>query len=46
LEIHWPASGDTQTFRDLDVRQWLEITESEEQARPVSHPSIAFVDEE
>ena len=29
LEIHWPASGTTQVFRDLDVDQSIEITEFE-----------------
>jgi hypothetical protein len=27
LEVHWPTSGKTQVFHDLDVRQSIEITE-------------------
>jgi hypothetical protein len=27
LEIHWPTSGTTQTFRDLDANQGIEVTE-------------------
>ncbi len=27
LEVHWPTSGTTQVFRDLDVNQGIEITE-------------------
>ena len=27
LEIHWPTSGTTQVFRDVDVNQAIEITE-------------------
>lgn len=46
LEIHWPMTGETQIFRDLDVRQWLEITEFESQPKKISHSPVAFVDEE
>ncbi|MBI3861900.1 MAG: CRTAC1 family protein [Planctomycetia bacterium] len=27
LEVHWPTSGTTQVFRDVDVNQSIEITE-------------------
>jgi hypothetical protein len=29
LEVHWPTSGTTQVFRDLDADQAIEITEFE-----------------
>lgn len=35
LEIHWPTSGTTQTFRDLPVDQSIEISEFEETYRPL-----------
>ena len=27
LEVHWPTSGTTQSFRDLAVDQAIEVTE-------------------
>jgi hypothetical protein len=33
LEIHWPTSGTTQVFRDIDADQAIEVTESEKDYR-------------
>jgi hypothetical protein len=33
LEVYWPTSGATQTFRDLDVNQFIEVTESAREFR-------------
>lgn len=33
LEIHWPTSGTTQVFRDIDVNQIVEITEQSAELR-------------
>jgi hypothetical protein len=45
LEITWPTSQTVQTFRDLAVRQAIEITESEEMYHPLeSSPVTLAVD--
>jgi hypothetical protein len=41
LEVHWPASGTTQIFRDLDVDQAVEITEFAEDYRKLDWSPIA-----
>jgi hypothetical protein len=33
LEVHWPTSGTTQVFRDVEVDQALEVTEFEKDYR-------------
>jgi hypothetical protein len=33
LEVHWPASGTTQVFHDIDVNQAIEVTEFAAQYR-------------
>ena len=43
LEVHWPTSGTTQVFRDIDADQEVEITEFEEvyrkvEAKPIPKP--------
>ncbi|WPP53653.1 ASPIC/UnbV domain-containing protein [Catalinimonas niigatensis] len=35
LSIIWDRSGKTQTFKDLDVNQWIRITEGEEGYEPI-----------
>ncbi len=35
LEIYWPATGRTQTFRDLPVDQFIRIVESEDRYTPL-----------
>jgi hypothetical protein len=35
LEIHWPASGTTQVFRDIAADQAIEVTEFAESIRPL-----------
>jgi hypothetical protein len=35
LEVHWPASGTTQVFRDIVARQAIEVTEFAESYRPL-----------
>jgi len=37
LEIYWPASDRTQTFRDVAVDQWIEVTEDRDtyETRPL-----------
>jgi hypothetical protein len=40
LEIHWPASGTTQVFRDLAADQAIEVTEFAESYRPVNYKPI------
>ena len=35
LEIHWPASGTTQVFRDIAADQAIEVTEFAETYRPL-----------
>ncbi len=42
LEIHWPASGTTQTFHDLQVNQVLEITEFSEAPTRLDRPQIVL----
>lgn len=36
LEVHWPTSGTTQVFHNLDVRQAIEITEFDENVKQVA----------
>lgn len=40
LEIHWPASGTTQVFRDLPVNQAIEVTENIETFRTLDWQQI------
>jgi hypothetical protein len=40
LEIFWPKTGLTQTFRNLAVDQALEITEGEERFERISHTAV------
>src|SRR5262249_35596315 len=42
LEIYWPTSGTTQTFRDLRAGQAIEITESEAAFRVREYKPIAL----
>lgn len=42
LEIHWPTSGTTQTFRDIAVNQALEITEFSDQFRVLERPPVVW----
>lgn len=42
LEIHWPTSGTTQTFRNVAVNQTLEITEFSEQFRVLERPPVVW----
>jgi hypothetical protein len=40
LEVHWPTTGKTQTFKDVDADQVVEVTEGSERLvtrRPVPH---------
>jgi hypothetical protein len=36
LEIHWPTSGTTRTFRDIAADQVIEVTEFAEDYRPLN----------
>jgi hypothetical protein len=36
LEIHWPASGTTQVFRDIPADQAIEVTELADSFRPLN----------
>ena len=40
LEIHWPASGTTQVFRDIAANQAIEVTEFAEKYRPLEWKPI------
>ena len=40
LEIHWPASGTTQVFRDIAADQAIEVTEFDETYRPLAWKPI------
>lgn len=40
LEVHWPTSHTTQTFRDLAVNQSLEVTEFAAQPRVLNWPKL------
>jgi hypothetical protein len=40
LEIHWPASGTTQVFRDIAADQAIEVTEFAENYRPLGWKPI------
>jgi ASPIC and UnbV/FG-GAP-like repeat len=40
LEIHWPTSGTTQTFRDIAADQAIEVTEFAESYRPLNWKPI------
>jgi hypothetical protein len=42
LEVHWPTSGTTQTFRDLRANQAIEITEFEPDVRVREYKPIAL----
>jgi hypothetical protein len=42
LEIHWPTSGTTQVFHDVDVNQALEITEFQSEYRVLDRKPIAI----
>lgn len=36
LEIHWPATGLTQTFRDVPINRTIEVIEAESSYRPIA----------
>jgi hypothetical protein len=40
LEIHWPTSGTTQVFRDIDADQAIEVTEFAESYRKLARKPI------
>jgi hypothetical protein len=40
LEIHWPASGTTQIFRDIPANQAIEVTELEDKYRALDWKPI------
>lgn len=40
LEIHWPTSGTTQVFRDLDVNQAIRVTEFADTFEVLDYQSI------
>lgn len=42
LEIHWPASGTTQVFRDVDVNQSVEVIEGANGYRKLESTAIAW----
>jgi len=42
LEIYWPASGQTQRFRDVGVDQFIAITEGEEEYETLPHQPVKF----
>jgi hypothetical protein len=42
LEVHWPTSGTTQTFRDLPVNQAIEVTEFATNFRKRAYKSISL----
>ena len=42
LEVFWPATGQTQQFSGLDVRQWYEVREGVDVARRVEHLRFAL----
>ncbi len=45
LEIHWPASGTTQVFRDIAANQAIEVTEFAENYRPLDWKPIPLPEE-
>ena len=43
MEVYWPTSGTTQTFRDLSTNQFIEVTEfasdyRKRELKPISLP--------
>ena len=40
LEIHWPTSGTTQTFRDIAADQAIDVTEFAKEYRKLDWPAI------
>jgi hypothetical protein len=42
LEVFWPATGQTQRFSGLDVKQWYEIREGVDGARRLKLPRFAL----
>ena len=42
LEVYWPATGRTQTFRDLPVDQFIRIVESEDRYTPLELNRISL----
>jgi VCBS repeat protein/ASPIC/UnbV protein len=42
LEVFWPATGQTQRFSGLDVKEWYEIREGARGARRVKLPRFAL----
>jgi hypothetical protein len=42
IEVHWPTTGATQTFRDVPVDQLVEITEGENELRPILLRMVAL----
>jgi hypothetical protein len=45
LEVHWPTSGTTQVFHDLDVNQHLEITEFAEDYKKLDRKPVPLPQE-
>ncbi len=42
LEIFWPATGRTQTFRDVEADQFIEITEESQEYRKLPWKTVPF----
>jgi len=42
IEVTWPTSNTTQTFRDLTADQALEITEGAKEPKPRAYKPIAL----
>jgi hypothetical protein len=42
LEIHWPTSGTTQVFRDLEINQSIEVVEFDTSNRRLKSESVAW----
>jgi hypothetical protein len=43
LEIHWPTSGTTQVFRDINVNQSIEVTEFAKEYRKLDRKPITML---
>jgi len=42
LEIYWPTSDTTQTFRDIEAGQWVEITEGQAELARIALERMTF----
>jgi hypothetical protein len=42
IEVHWPTTGVTQTFREVPVDQLVEITEGKNELRPIPLRTLAL----